>query len=269
MKLTSLRISAAVVAIAASSAGISAAEPMAADSTSAAMATIVAGYLQPAFERQYPADDTARQMFTDGIAKAFAIEPVDEIYYQGLAQGLNIRDNLDRLRAEGYPLDNAAFLVALRDILNGKTDGMTVEQANRYMDSVADELSKAELAEQKAFLIAQEARQGVQKLPSGLLFEVITEGEGANPTLDDTVEVQYTGRLANGSVFDSTDGNTVKFPVKGLISGFSEGLTMMRPGGTYRLLIPAELGYGDRGAGKDIPPGAALDFTVTLLNIVK
>lgn len=269
MKLTKLRASGALIVAAIASAGAQAAEPVAADSTSTAMATIVAGYLQPAFERQYPADETARQMFVDGIAKAFAIEPADEVYYQGLAQGLNVRDNLERLRAEGYPIDNAAFLAALRDILNGGTPVMTAEAANKYMDSVADELSKAERAEQEAYLVAQAAREGVQKLPSGLLFEVITEGEGEQPKPDDTVEVLYTGRLADGSVFDATDGNAVKLPVKGLIPGFSEGLTLMRPGGTYRLIIPSELGYGERGAGKDIPPGAALDFTVTLVDIVK
>lgn len=268
MKLTILRASAAVIAAAIASAGAQAAEPAATDSTSTAMATIVASYLQPAFERQYPTDDTARQMFVDGIAKAFTIEPADEVYYQGLAQGLNISDSLEQLRAEGYNIDNAVFLNALRSILAGGNI-MSVEAAKNYMDMVSAQLSKAERAEQEAYLAAQAAREGVQKLPSGLLFEVITEGEGEQPKPEDTVEVLYTGRLADGSVFDGTEGNAVKFPVKGLIPGFSEGLTLMRPGGTYRLFIPSELGYGERGAGKDIPPGAALDFTVTLVDIVK
>lgn len=268
MKLNLLRRT-ALLTVAAAATTVAAAQTAPADSTSTAMATIVAGYLQPAFERQYPADDTARQMFVDGIAKAFAIEPVDEVYYQGLAQGLNIRDNLEQLRAEGYTIDNAAFLAALRAILDGGNSGMTVDDAKRYMDSVARRLSQQEQARQTDFLAAQAAREGVEKLPSGLLFEVITEGEGERPTADDTVEVLYTGRLSNGNVFDTTEENAVKFPVKGLIPGFSEGLTLMRPGGTYRLYIPAELGYGQRGAGRDIPPGAALEFTVTLLDIVK
>ncbi|RXE72295.1 FKBP-type peptidyl-prolyl cis-trans isomerase [Muribaculaceae bacterium Isolate-002 (NCI)] len=268
MKLNLLRRT-ALLTVAAAATTVAAAQTAPADSTSTAMATIVAGYLQPAFERQYPADDTARQMFVDGIAKAFAIEPVDEVYYQGLAQGLNIRDNLVQLRAEGYIIDNAAFLAALRAILDGGNSGMTVDDAKRYMDSVARRLSQQEQARQTDFLAAQAARKGVEKLPSGLLFEVITEGEGEHPTADDTVEVLYTGCLANGNVFDTTEENAVKFPVKGLIPGFSEGLMLMRPGGTYRLYIPAEIGYGQRGAGRDIPPGAALEFTVTLLDIVK
>lgn len=240
-----------------------------ADSTSTAMATIVASYLQPAFERQYPADATAQQMFADGIAKAFAVEPVDEVYYQGLAQGLNIRDNLDQLRQEGFAIDNATFLKALQTALSGGSTGFTAETAKQYMDKASAEMNKADQAEQDAFLAAQAAREGVHKLPSGLLFEVIEEGEGDYPTPEDTVEVRYTGRLADGTVFDSSKENTVKFPVNRLIPGFTEGLTHMRPGGTYRLYIPARLGYGDRGAGKDIPPGAALDFTVTLIDIVK
>ncbi|MBD5248214.1 MAG: FKBP-type peptidyl-prolyl cis-trans isomerase [Barnesiella sp.] len=271
MKIKNITAIAAITVAAIAAQNAQAAAPAAApaDSASMAMASIVANYLRPALERQYPADDAAVQMFTDGVGKAFAIEPVDEVYYQGLSQGLNIRDNLDRMRAEGYPIDNAAFLAELRAILSGRSNGMTADEANLYMAKVEESLRKADSAEQDAFLAAQAAREGVTTLPSGLLFEVITEGEGDHPTMDDTVEVRYTGRLANGNIFDQTRDNTAKFPIKNLIRGFSEGLTMMRPGGTYRLFIPSELGYGERGAGKDIPAGAALDFTVTLVDIVK
>lgn len=270
MKINKIATIAAIAVAAIVSQKARAAAPVAdTDSTSTAMASIVANYLRPAFERQYPADDVARQMFTDGIAKAFAIEPVDEVYYQGLSQGLNIRDNIDRLRAEGYPIDTDIFLKSLQAILTGQSQGMTADEANIYMGKVEAALRSADNAEQQAFLAAQAAREGVVTLPSGLLFEVITEGEGAQPTMDDTVEVRYTGRLANGDIFDQTRDNTATFPVKNLIRGFSEGLTMMRPGGTYRLFIPSELGYGERGAGNDIPGGAALDFTITLVDIVK
>ena len=121
---------------------------------------------------------------------------------------------------------------------------------------------------QQAFLDAQKSREGVVETPSGLLFEVITEGEGTPPGLNDTARVTYTGALADGTVFDSTE-KPIDLPVSGVVKGFSEGLQMMKPGGTYRLFIPASLGYGDKGAGGVIPPGAALDFTVTLLDVVK
>ncbi|MDE6557251.1 MAG: FKBP-type peptidyl-prolyl cis-trans isomerase, partial [Duncaniella sp.] len=103
--------------------------------------------------------------------------------------------------------------------------------------------------------------------PSGLVFQVITEGEGAMPQSGERVKVNYTGRLSDGTVFDQTDA-PVTFDVDRLVPGFTEGLKMMRPGGTYRLVIPASLGYGDTGAAGVIPPGAALDFTVELVEVV-
>lgn len=270
MKLSSkVKIMCMGAVVAASSIPAAAAEPANADSTSAAMATIVAGYLQNAFQRQYANDGVARQLFTDGIDKAFAAEAADEPYYQGLAQGLNIRDNIEQMRQQGYPIDNTAFLAALRKALNGESTGFTAATAGQYMDNIANAMHQADRSQQQAFLAEQAAREGVQQLPSGLLFEVITEGEGDTPTVDDTVEVFYTGRLADGTVFDGTKDTPAKFPVKRLIPGFTEGLTMMRPGGTYRIFIPSELGYGERGAGNDIPGGAALDFTITLVDIVK
>ena len=89
-----------------------------------------------------------------------------------------------------------------------------------------------------------------------------------HPAATDRVRVTYKGALADGTVFDSTD-KAISLPVAGVVPGFSEGLQLMRPGGTYRLFIPAELGYGARGASGVIPPGAVLDFTVTLLEIEK
>ena len=106
------------------------------------------------------------------------------------------------------------------------------------------------------------------RTPTGLLFEVITEGEGASPTESDQVRVTYTGRLSDGTVFDSTE-KPVQFPVGNLVAGFSEGLKMMKPGGDYRIIIPPQLGYGEKGAAGVIPPGAVLDFTIHLNDIVK
>ena len=94
-----------------------------------------------------------------------------------------------------------------------------------------------------------------------------TEGEGAQPVSGDEVEVTYTGRLSDGSVFDSTD-SPITFGVDRVVPGFSEGLKLMKPGGRYRIVMPASLAYGERGAGGGIiPPGAAVDFTVDLIGI--
>ncbi len=232
------------------------------DSTSVAMATIVAQFVKPAIQQQYQADSLAQIACIDGITAAFNLSPSEKAFHNGISQGSEILSNLNKMRADGYDIDFDAFIAAFRNILIGNQPAIGIDDAKKYMDALSQRL--------QAFIDAQAARQGVRRLPSGLLFEVISEGSGDCPSIDDTVEVKYSGRLADGSVFDaSPDDSTVKFPIKGLIKGFSEGLLLMRPGGSYRLIIPAEIGYGDRGAGDIIPPGAALDFSVTLVSIVK
>jgi FKBP-type peptidyl-prolyl cis-trans isomerase len=103
---------------------------------------------------------------------------------------------------------------------------------------------------------------------SGLQLQAIEEGTGPSPTTTDIVLVHYTGRLEDGTVFDTSEGKQpVPFPVTGVIPGFTEGLQMMKKGGTYRLRIPPELAYGPQGAGGVIPPNATLEFDIQLLDI--
>ena len=112
------------------------------------------------------------------------------------------------------------------------------------------------------------AGQQVTRTASGLELKVIEEGTGAQPTTTDIVLVHYTGRLEDGTVFDTSEGKQpVPFPVTGVIPGFTEGLQMMKKGGTYRLRIPPELAYGPQGAGGVIPPNATLEFDIQLLDI--
>ncbi len=127
----------------------------------------------------------------------------------------------------------------------------------------------APASEARAFLSANREKPGVQVTESGLQIEVMAEGEGESPTASDLVLVHYEGRLANGTVFDSSyqRGEPAAFGVGDVIPGWTEGLQMMKPGGKYRLTIPPELGYGARGAGGVIPPNAVLVFDVELLAI--
>jgi FKBP-type peptidyl-prolyl cis-trans isomerase FkpA len=104
-----------------------------------------------------------------------------------------------------------------------------------------------------------------QTTPSGLQYRVIKEGEGPHPTTADITLIDYTGRLPNGTIFDSTKGKQpVPMAVNGTIPGFSEGLQLMRKGAIYRFRIPPQLAYGSQGAGGVIPPNATLTFDVTL-----
>ncbi len=120
-----------------------------------------------------------------------------------------------------------------------------------------------------AFLQANKGKDGVKTTESGLQYEILAVGTGDSPRADDTVLVHYEGRLADGTVFDSSiaRGQPAAFGVGDVIPGWTEGLQLMRPGGKMRFTIPPELGYGARGAGGVIPPNAVLVFDVELLAI--
>jgi FKBP-type peptidyl-prolyl cis-trans isomerase FkpA/FKBP-type peptidyl-prolyl cis-trans isomerase FklB len=120
-----------------------------------------------------------------------------------------------------------------------------------------------------AFLVSNKEKPGVTTTASGLQVEMLAAGEGPTPTATDTVLVHYEGRLADGTVFDSSyqRGQPAAFGVSDVIPGWTEGLQLMRPGGKARFTIPPELGYGAAGAGGVIPPNAVLVFDVELLAI--
>lgn len=119
--------------------------------------------------------------------------------------------------------------------------------------------------EAKQFLEANKQKAGVVTTASGLQYEVIQEGAGDAPKATDTVTVNYKGGFPDGSTFDAGDG--ISFPLKGVIPGWTEGLQLMKPGARYRFFIPPELGYGEHGAGRVIPPNAALIFEVELVKV--
>ncbi len=116
-----------------------------------------------------------------------------------------------------------------------------------------------------AYLAENAKKPNVQITPSGVQVEHIIEGTGAQPTSEDNVVCNYKGALINGKVFDEND--YVDFNLSNLISGFREGICAMKEGGKAIVTIPSELGYGDRGAGKDIPGGSVLVFTIELLKV--
>lgn len=124
-------------------------------------------------------------------------------------------------------------------------------------------------AEGEAFLAANGKKPGVKTTASGLQYEVLREGTGEKPTAESTVTAHYEGTLTNGDVFDSSyeRGNPIDFPLNGVIKGWTEGLQLMKVGAKYKFYIPYDLGYGERGSGRKIPPFSTLIFTVELVAI--
>lgn len=244
-----------------------------ADSCAAAFATIMAQYLKPEIDKQFPADTAAITEFTRGVAHAFDVKNLDAPFYLGARNGFALIDRVEAMAQMGYPITPENFTAALNKALRDTLMGFDARSADTYLRDAMAIISPApeevvlSPESQQQFLDEQRRRPGVEAMPSGLLFEILTEGEGIHPTDSDMVKVIYTGRLSDGSVFDSSD-RPVQFPVDKLVPGFTEGLKLMKTGGKYRIFIPPALGYGDKGAAGVIPPGAVLDFTVSLLDIV-
>jgi len=137
------------------------------------------------------------------------------------------------------------------------------------MQVEAQQKAEAAAAEGRAFLAENAKRDGVVVLESGLQYEVLSAGDGAKPTREDSVRTHYHGTLIDGSVFDSSyqRGQPAEFPVGGVIAGWTEALQLMNAGSKWRLYVPSELAYGAQGVGS-IPPHSTLVFDVELLDVL-
>ena len=121
-----------------------------------------------------------------------------------------------------------------------------------------------------AFMMDNAKKTGVVELPNGIQYEIVKEGNGPQPTLSNKVKAHYKGSLLTGKEFDSSYRRNQPFtaPLTSLIKGWQQVVPMMKTGSIWRLWIPSELAYGDRGAGSDIPGGATLQFEIELLEVL-
>lgn len=161
---------------------------------------------------------------------------------------------------------------AINDLMNNKTPLLSEEAANTAMMNVMSKAQEAKaqpnIEAGEKFLAANKNKPGVKTTASGLQYEVITQGTGPKPTVNDTVTVNYIGTLIDGTEFDNSykRGEPISFPVGGVIKGWTEALQLMPEGSKYKLYIPYQLGYGAHEAGP-IPAGSVLVFEVELLKV--
>ena len=197
-------------------------------------------------------------------------------YALGMSMGHNFKGSgINELNVQDF----ANGVVAVYD---GVQPEMTYEEAKqtvqefftKMQEEMEAEAAKAGEANKQigeAFLSENAKREGIKVTESGLQYEVLTEGNGATPAASDKVEVHYTGKLIDGTVFDSSveRGVPAMFGVTQVIPGWVEALQLMKEGDKWRLYIPSDLAYGSQGAGGIIGPNSTLIFDVELLRVIK
>jgi FKBP-type peptidyl-prolyl cis-trans isomerase FklB len=194
-------------------------------------------------------------------------------YTLGVNTGKNIKQ-------QGVDIDPDTFAKGLKDAITGAKIMMTDEEMIQVITAFQKDVMEKQAAKMKeaadknkkdgdAFLAENKKKEGVKTLASGLQYKVIKNGKGKSPKTTDTVTANYRGTLINGTEFDSSykRGEPVKFPVNGVIPGWTEALKMMKPGAKWQLFIPANLAYGERGASPVIGPNETLIFDIELLSI--
>jgi len=185
--------------------------------------------------------------------------------------GVILAQNLKHQKIEGF--DSADLAKGIEDVMNEKDLSIPLEEANQFVQQHLQAAAMAQheevVAAGASFLAENEKRSEVTTLPSGLQYEVLTEGNGPKPKATDEVTTHYHGTLIDGTIFDSSvqRGQPTSFPVNRVIPGWTEALQLMPVGSKWRLVIPHNLAYGEQGAGDVIKPFSTLVFDVELIGI--
>ena len=209
-------------------------------------------------------------------------QPDPSTLLQSLEQKVNytIAQNLaNNFKQSGVTIEPETFALALRDVRDGTESRLSDEEMQTVMQTFQEqamaqrEEEQKKIAEENAaagakFLEENKAKEGVTTTESGLQYRVITEGTGAKPAATDTVTVHYSGKLLDGTEFDSSYSRNepAVFGLNSVIPGWTEGLQLMSEGAKWELVIPSDLAYGP-GANGPIPPNSVLVFEVELLEV--
>ena len=201
---------------------------------------------------------------------------MDKLSY---ALGIGIGSQLAGMGAKGLDIDD--FAQAVKDVISGTPLKVNNAEAQSLVQTffkeqedkqraAAAEAGKVAKAAGESFLANNAKKEGVVVLPSGLQYQVLKEGNGKKPSSTDQVKCHYEGTLIDGTIFDSSyqRNEPATFGLNQVIAGWTEGVQLMSEGAKYRFFIPYNLAYGERGAGAQIPPFAALVFDVELLKVL-
>ncbi|MBU1566712.1 MAG: FKBP-type peptidyl-prolyl cis-trans isomerase [Proteobacteria bacterium] len=201
--------------------------------------------------------------------------PKEKVSY---AIGMDIGNSLKK---NGVDINPDVLAKAIKDVLTGQKTQITNQEAVTVLTGLQEEmqekrqestkvLGEKNKSEGATFLAENMKKEGVKTLPSGLQYKVITEGKGKSPSATDTVTVQYTGRLVDGTEFDSSykRGEAATFAVNGVVKGWTEALQLMKEGSKWQIFLPSNLAYGETGTvGGPIGPNAVLIFDVELVSL--
>jgi len=206
---------------------------------------------------------------THAPAKATTLSSTDSLSY---SIGVQVAEYY---KTQGVEKINTEYISkAFKDVYDNKPLIISEDACNMNIQQKLQEFMTNKISavkqESTVFLEKNKTRPGVITLPDGLQYEIITKGTGPIPSAQDTVSANYLGTLLDGKEFDNSykRGQPITIPVTGVIRGWTEALQLMPVGSKWKLFIPSDLAYGDRGAGSAIPGGAALIFEIELLNIV-
>jgi FKBP-type peptidyl-prolyl cis-trans isomerase len=188
------------------------------------------------------------------------------------AIGLNVGNSLKSQGLENFNYEamnrgmRDAFSAANKPLLDEQTASMTIQQK---LQEYASKKINVQKEEGKKFLADNKTKAGITELPNGIQYKIIKQGTGIKPAVEDTIKVHYKGTTIDGNVFDDSysRGEPIEFPLGNLIEGWKQTLVLMPVGSKWQIFLPSDYGYGDRGAGANIPGGATLIFELELLDV--